>query len=231
MVTGGYALNVAADSQAGFRSDFNNLYATGSGGVAFWQGIARPNLAVWRTTAFTDANSLSVDPKFVDVPGADGVLGYSTPTNDGRDDDFHLKSQYGSFHGIAFAPVVTGNGLGAPVMLTSPGNPVADATTSALIDRGDPADSFAAEPTPNGSYINIGAYGGTTQASISPAEYVTVTNPDGGEVWPKIKRSTSNGGRRRSLHQAQPCRSMELTTLSAWVTSEHVRRRGRLSSG
>ncbi len=45
-------------------------------------------------------------------------------------------------------------------------------------------DVYAAEPSPNGSYINIGAYGGTTQASISPAEYVLVTNPDGGEIWP-----------------------------------------------
>ena len=38
--------------------------------------------------------------------GADGVLGYSSPTNDGRDDDFHLQSLYGSFHGGSFAPAV-----------------------------------------------------------------------------------------------------------------------------
>ncbi len=109
----------------------------------------------------------------------------SSTYNDGRDDDLHLRSQYGTFQGVALAPVATALGTGAPAWLVSPGNPVLFTTTSKLIDRGAPADSFAAEPLPNGGAINIGAYGGTSQASISPAEYVTVTNPDGAEVWPQ----------------------------------------------
>ena len=184
-VNSGYALNVAGDSQAGFQSDYNDLYATGTGKIASWQNVDRPTLSAWQTTAFTDGNSLSTDPQFVSVLGADGVLGYSSATNDGRDDDFHEKSAFGSFRSVSFAPVATANGLGLPIFLTNPSNPVADATTSALIDRGNASDAFSAEPAPNGGFINIGAYGGTNQASISPVEYVTVTTPDGGEVWPQ----------------------------------------------
>ena len=181
---GGFAINVASDSQAGFQSDYNNLFASGSGSIARWQNVTRPTMASWRATAFTDSNSLNNDPSFVSLLGADGVLGFSSTTNDGRDDDMHLRSQFGTFQGISFAPVASATGTGTPAFLTSSGNPVAFAITSKLVDRGAPTDSFAAEPTPNGGAINIGAYGGTNQASLSPAEYVTVTNPDGAEIWP-----------------------------------------------
>lgn len=60
--------------------------------------------------------------------------------------DFHLQSTAGSYHEGAFA---------------------ADAVTSPAIDAGHPADSTAAEPTPYGARINLGAYGGTEQASKS----------------------------------------------------------------
>ncbi len=116
---------------------------------------------------------------------ADGQLGYSSNLNDGRDDDFHLKSQYGSFHGVALAPVAT-NAFGTGSRVSNPsGEPCVDAVTSALIDRGAAADAFDAEPIPNGGYINIGAYGGTSQASISPTNYLTLLSPNGGELWPQ----------------------------------------------
>ena len=35
-----------------------------------------------------NANSLAADPLFVDVDGADGVLGFVDAARDGRDDDF-----------------------------------------------------------------------------------------------------------------------------------------------
>ena len=88
----GYGLNVANDSQVGFLSDFNDLYVEGTGNIALWQNIARPSLAVWRNTAFTDTNSISTNPLFVDADGADNMLGFVTTTVDGRDDDFHLRS-------------------------------------------------------------------------------------------------------------------------------------------
>jgi len=65
--------------------------------------------------------------------------------------DFHLKSQYGRWNGSAW---------------------VNDATTSPCIDAGDPTDSYANEPSPNGSRINIGAYGNTAEASKSSGSVV-----------------------------------------------------------
>ena len=47
---------------------------------------------------------------------------------------------------------------------------VLDDVTSPCIDAGDPQDSFSNETQPNGGRINMGAYGNTAQASLSPAE-------------------------------------------------------------
>ncbi len=63
--------------------------------------------------------------------------------------DYHLKSQTGRWDpaGESWVP---------------------DDATSPCIDAGDPATSVGAEPEPNGGRINMGAYGGTAQASKSP---------------------------------------------------------------
>jgi len=45
---------------------------------------------------------------------------------------------------------------------------VQDDVTSPCIDTGDPNSAIAFEPFPNGSIINMGAYGGTEKASKSP---------------------------------------------------------------
>jgi len=47
---------------------------------------------------------------------------------------------------------------------------VLDKVTSPCVDAGDPDTDILDEPMPNGSKINIGAYGGTTEASLSPSE-------------------------------------------------------------
>jgi hypothetical protein len=44
---------------------------------------------------------------------------------------------------------------------------VKDDVTSPVIDAGDPANSVGVEPFPNGGRINMGAYGGTAEASKS----------------------------------------------------------------
>ena len=46
---------------------------------------------------------------------------------------------------------------------------VLDKVTSPCIDRGDPNSDYSNEPVPNGVRINIGAYGGTLEASLSPS--------------------------------------------------------------
>ncbi len=63
--------------------------------------------------------------------------------------DFHLMSQVGRWN-----PAV---GMWAT-----------DPATSPCIDAGDPAFPCGEEPQPNGGRINIGAYGGTSEASRSP---------------------------------------------------------------
>jgi hypothetical protein len=49
---------------------------------------------------------------------------------------------------------------------------VLDRLTSPCIDGGDPNAETLDEPIPNGNRINMGAYGGTAQASLSPYEPV-----------------------------------------------------------
>jgi hypothetical protein len=44
---------------------------------------------------------------------------------------------------------------------------VTDSNTSLCIDAGDPNSDWSDEPWPNGKRINMGAYGGTSQASMS----------------------------------------------------------------
>ncbi len=67
---------------------------------------------------------------------------------DPNNGDFHLKSQAGRFD-------------------PNSGNWVIDDVTSPCIDTGDPNSSIGDEPIPNGCRINMGAYGGTQQASMS----------------------------------------------------------------
>ncbi len=69
--------------------------------------------------------------------------------------DFHLRSQRGRF-------MVFKGGFGPAGELC-----VVDEQTSPCIDAGDPGIDFSAEPAPNGRRINMGAYGGTSQASAS----------------------------------------------------------------
>jgi hypothetical protein len=52
---------------------------------------------------------------------------------------------------------------------------------SIAIDRADAATDFLLEPLPNGGFANLGAYGGTEQAALSPAQYVLVTDPQSGD--------------------------------------------------
>lgn len=181
-VDSGNAISVSSNSQVGFESDYNLFYTTGLAQVGQWQGASRATLNAWRVASFTDANSVYADPLFVDMDGADGVIGYASATNDGRDDDFHPRSLYGSSHGGSLAPVRDpATGLPVAAIITSS----VDGAQSPAIDRGRASDDYSLEPAPNGGFINIGAYGGTAQASQSPSQYITVFAPNGGESVPQ----------------------------------------------
>jgi len=67
---------------------------------------------------------------------------------DAANGDYHLKSQAGRWDPASQSWVI-------------------DDVTSSCIDAGDPGTPVSVEPMPNGGIINIGAYGGTLQASLS----------------------------------------------------------------
>ncbi len=68
-----YAISLAgtAPNPAGLTSNYNDLYATGTGGfVGLYNAVDQTTLANWQTATGQDANSLSVDPLFVNPNGS-----------------------------------------------------------------------------------------------------------------------------------------------------------------
>jgi hypothetical protein len=121
------------------------------------QPAGRPPLRVtWSNIrgGYPGEGNIDVDPCFVN-------LGYWANPSDmtqevGPDDpcavwvagDYHLKSQGGHWDRATAAWV-------------------RDDVTSACIDAGNPANALGCEPFPNGGVVNLGAYGGTDEASKS----------------------------------------------------------------
>ncbi len=100
------------------------------------------NAVVW------GEGNINVDPLFV-LPGYWDPNGTPDPNDDfWIDGDYHLKSEAGRWN-----PQTQGW--------------VKDDVTSPCIDAGDPMSPIGHEPFPNGGRINMGAYGGTTEASKS----------------------------------------------------------------
>ncbi len=103
---------------------------------------------------YSGEGNIDVDPCFVDP-------GYWADPNDptkeiGPEDpravwvagDYHLKSQGGHWDRATETWM-------------------RDEVTSSCIDAGNPNDPLGAEPFPNGGFVNLGAYGGTPEASKS----------------------------------------------------------------
>lgn len=131
-------------------SDYNCFYTSGGAIVGQWLGN-QPELADWQFATKQDSHSFFADPKFVNSAGADGIPG----GNNGLDDNFHLASTAGSFTGPAFS--ATASSTFTP-----------NATTSPCVDAGMASADVGNEIAPNASRINLGAFGGTFDASLSP---------------------------------------------------------------
>jgi hypothetical protein len=101
------------------------------------------------------SGNIDSDPCFV---GAGYWDDNSTPDDTGDDfwveGDYHLKSQAGRWD-------------------ANERRWTKDDVTSPCIDAGDPNSDWSGEPWPNGNRINMGAYGGTNQASMngSPGDF------------------------------------------------------------
>jgi hypothetical protein len=88
--------------------------------------------------------NISTNPQFVDP----GHWQDDPPTGTWVGGNYHLKSQAGRWD-------------------VNEGRWTKDKVTSLCIDAGDPSSPIGYEPFPNGGIINMGAYGGTIEASKS----------------------------------------------------------------
>lgn len=101
--------------------------------------------------------NIDIDPIFVNpgiwanVNDPNIIVDPNDPNAVWIDGDYHLKSQAGRWDTISKSWLV-------------------DDVTSPCIDAGDPMSLVEDEPETNGGIINMGAYGGSSQASKSPSE-------------------------------------------------------------
>jgi hypothetical protein len=99
-----------------------------------------------------DRGDLNVDPLFAERGSWVGAGTPQEPLSPAsnqalwRTGDYHLKSQTGRWEADGRTWIQ-------------------DTASSPCIDGGDPSSPVGAEPAPNGDILNLGAYGGTTQAS------------------------------------------------------------------
>ena len=113
-------------------------------------------------SGYAGAGNLNTDPCFAE-PGYWDPNGTPDDPNDDSwvDGDYHLKSQASRWQPADTSQFSTLNSQ------LSQGSWVQDTVTSPCIDAGDPMSPIGYEPFPNGGRINMGAYGGTAEASKS----------------------------------------------------------------
>ncbi|MBN2131414.1 MAG: right-handed parallel beta-helix repeat-containing protein [Sedimentisphaerales bacterium] len=108
--------------------------------------------------------NMEADPCFVD-PGYWDPNGTPDDVNDDVfiEGDYHLRSQSGRWDPAS-------------------ARWVKDEASSPCIDAGDPHSAHEREPGPHGKRINLGAYGNTTEASLSDSELGNPADVDNNEV-------------------------------------------------
>ncbi|MBI4060065.1 MAG: right-handed parallel beta-helix repeat-containing protein, partial [Elusimicrobia bacterium] len=128
-------VSVDATSQAGFSSDYNNVFSSNAALSLQWGALMAQGTG-WIALSGQDQNSISRNPRWLN-PSAGA-------------EDFHPLSQAGRWNGSVFV--------------------FTDGYTAATIDAADPAAALlGAETPPHGGRANMGSYGGTAEASLSPA--------------------------------------------------------------
>jgi VCBS repeat-containing protein len=160
----GTIINIAASGATGFLSAYNLFYQGANATPAtlgLWQGAAEATLAAWQTASGQDsAGSKTGNPGFVNIKGADQVLGGpGTAVGVGADDDFELSANSPAIDaGNANVtpstdllnqprhddPATANTGTGAYLLLTSSAN---------------------AAPT-GGTALNLNSYGNTTTYTL-----------------------------------------------------------------
>jgi len=139
--------------------------SAGSGGALYCWGsnVVVNNSILWANEADDDSQvaldaTSSVSISYSDVqdgwPAGEGNIEAEPCFADVDANDYHLKSQAGRWD-------------------PNSQSWVSDSNTSPCIDVGDPNSDWSNEAWPNGKRINMGAYGGTSQASMNgnPADF------------------------------------------------------------
>lgn len=101
--------------------------------------------------------------------GGEGNISSDPFFADAANGDYHVKSQYGRWtdEQILLDDNDTPADPNDDFLETTPGQWVVDDVTSPCIDTGNPDLDWTAELWPNGGWVNMGAYGGTPEASMS----------------------------------------------------------------
>jgi len=136
---------------------FADNRAVATGGAMQNAGSSIPTLTnciVWGNSVVQIDPVESIAVTYSNVEGGlplpgEGNINLDPLFADRANGDYHLKSQAGRWNPASQSWVP-------------------DDVTSPCIDAGDPASPFDLEPAPNGGRINMGAYGGTPEASMSP---------------------------------------------------------------
>jgi parallel beta-helix repeat protein len=154
-----------------YRIDPNNMRLINcilwDGGNEIWNEYGSPTIITYcniqggkasifdpSETVFWGKGNIDVDPLFVnlgywaDADYPNVAVEPNDPNAVWIDGDYHLKSEAGRWDRISESWIL-------------------DDVTSPCVDTGDPNIPVGDEPEPNGGRINIGAYGGTAEASKS----------------------------------------------------------------
>jgi len=160
---GGGMENLNTSQPTLFNCTFSaNFAANAGGGISNIQD-GHPmlvNCILWGSTREAIRGSTSeviegpASVSYSDVEGGwlgEGNINAAPYFVDPNNGDYHLKSQDGRWDQASESWVI-------------------DETSSPCIDAGDPNDPVGLERFPNGGRINMGAYGGTPEASLSPRQ-------------------------------------------------------------
>jgi hypothetical protein len=145
-----FTCGIAVDSDEPLPFIKNNIVAFNSNGVGIY-GISEFNPASFIYNNVFANSTGNYGGKLADQTGRNGNISADPFFFDTPDKDFHLKSRAGRWDANSRSWAM-------------------DTVTSPCIDAGDPNGNFAGELWPHDRRINMGAYGGTPQASMSESD-------------------------------------------------------------
>ncbi|MFH1719365.1 MAG: GLUG motif-containing protein, partial [Planctomycetota bacterium] len=138
----------------GNSADYGNALACDSYDEEHPSSLELSNSILWDNgNEIWNGDNSEIVVAYSDVQGGwpgEGNIDADPLFADTDNGDYHLKSQAGRWDPVSEDWVI-------------------DDVTSPCIDAGDPGSPVGAEPFPNGLIIDMGAYGGTVEASKSPS--------------------------------------------------------------